>query len=349
LAGVLAVVRAPGVWAGHLLSLALVGTGLVLLWLLVRARRLGRLGVVAGIFTVAMLALQHGFYPSLPSPQRNMPALRADYQHQLAGARGDVMVVGGPEPQLEKHPRWTRDFLIASTWYLNPHRVQNTYTTISFQTYHDRYCMTFQGNTCRGALRVLFAREPTTRMRRVDLLGVSTLLLVRHDFRHRAMTPPPGWRVAASSRRAVTWVRTKPVPGAGHVVWSSPGTVVAPVSQDDRSVRFRVDRLPAAGGRVVLSALGWPGYHTDTGTIGARVDGYLLSVDLPAGSAGRTVTVSFSPPGWPLELACWLLAVVVGLAWSLGAALRRHRLGQRGWPLARQAPGPDGSVDRSER
>jgi len=146
----------------------------------------------------------------------------------------------------------------------------------------------------------------------------------------------------------VMWVRRHPVPGAGHVVWGSPGTVVTPVSGDDRTVRFRVDRLPASGGRVVLDALAWPGYAVDTGSLGAPVDGYLLSVDLPPGSTGRVVTVRFSPPGWLLELACWLLAVVAGAAWSLLVAVRPRR-GQRGWALDRQPPGPEGSATRVRR
>ena len=47
------------------------------------------------------------------------------------------------------------------------------------------------------------------------------------------------------------------------------------------------------------------------------MDGYLLTARLPADAAGRTVTVRFSPPGWPFEVACWWLAVVGGLAWCV--------------------------------
>ena len=336
LAGALALVRTADVGVWHLVGVALPAAGIVAVWLLVRARRPTLLGIVAGVLTLAMLALQHGAYPTLPSPQRNMPALRADYRQQLPAARGDVMVVGRPEPELEKRPRWAREFLYGSTWYLNPHPVQNTYTTIGFASYSDRYCMAPQGNACAKALPMLFTREPTTGLRRVDLLGISTLLLVRNAFPYRALAPPPGWAVAAATMRSVTWVRTTPVPGAGRVVWRSPGTVVTPVSDDARTVRFRVARLPASGGRVVLSRLAWPGYRTDTGTLGARVDGYLLSVDLPPGAVGRVVTVTFSPPGWPLELGAWLLAVVGGAAWCLGWAVRRRRVSGEGRWSARR-------------
>jgi len=338
LAAVLASVRAPSMVTAHLVGLALVVAGVVALWALARSGRLAALGLVAGLVTVLALGVQHLTYPTLPSPQRNMPVAKADYTRQLAGTRGDVMVVGSPEPGLEDDPGWTRDFLIASAWYLNPHRVQNTYTTISFNGYHDRYCMTFQGDTCPDALTVLLAREPSTGKRRVDLLGVSTLLLVRRDFPASVLaSPPSGWRVVATTPRAVTWVRSQPVPGAGHVVWGSAGTTVTGVSSDDRTVRFRVDRLPASGGRVVLSALAWPSYATDTGTLGPRVDGYLVSVDLPRSAVGKVVTVRFSPPGWPVEVACWCLALLAGAAWSVAWTGRRRRVSGAGrWSASRR-------------
>jgi hypothetical protein len=339
LAGAVALARDRGAVTAVLLGVAVAAAGIVAVWLLLRAGRTGLLGGVAAVVTLGALALQHGYYPSLPSPQRNMPAAQSGYRQQLPAARGDVMVVGRPEPELEKHPRWARDFLVGSAWYLNPHRVQNTYSTIGFATYTDRYCIAPQGNACGRALPVLFTREPTTGLRRVDLLGVSTLLLVRNAYPYRALAPPPGWQVAAATMRSVTWVRTKPVPGAGGVVWRSPGTAVTPVSQDDRTVRFRVDRLPAGGGRVVLSRLAWPGYRTDTGRLGARVDGYLLSVDLPPDAVGRVATVRFSPPGWPLELGSWLVAVLAGTTWCVVAAVRRRRVSGAGRWSARR-PGP---------
>ena len=176
--------------------------------------------------------------------------------------------------------------------------------------------MEYDGSTSPALLDTLFSTEPTTGRRRVDLLAVSTLLLVRDDFpAARLAAVPSGWRVSDSTRHAVTWVRTRPVPGAGSPVWASPGTQVSRVAVDDRQTRFRVDRVPAGGGRVVLGMLDWPGYRTDVGELAAPVDGYLLTARLPADAAGRTVTVRFSPPGWPFEVACWWLAVVGGLAW----------------------------------
>ena len=326
-AGVVAVVRAPGVWPGHLLSVVLVGAGLIALWYV--ARRSDSHVWLAGVgcvVTLAATAWQHTVFPEPPSPQRNMPASLAAYQRPLAQAEGDVMVVGDASAVVEAHPAAVKDLLVGSAWYLNGQRVQNTYTAVSHAAFKDRYCMTYQGSTCPEALGTLFAREPDTGRRRVDLLGVSTLLLVRADFPpHVLDSPPSGWRRVGTTPWSVTWVRENPVPGAGRPVWTSPGTAVTPLSTDDRTARFRVQDVPSGGGRVVLSALAWPGYTTDVGRLADPADGYLLEVDVPGDARGQVVTVHFSPPAWPLELACWWLGLGISVVWPLGAYLRRRR------------------------
>jgi hypothetical protein len=255
-----------------------------------------------------------------------MPALAQDYLRPLPAAQGDVLVVGDTGTALQKDPAWARESLSGSAWYLGPHRVLNGYTTISFRAYRDHYCIDYDGSTCSRLLDELFSIEPITGRRRVDLLSVGTLLLVRADFPDRDLTSPPrGWRVAASTSRAVTWVRRTPAPGAARPVWTSPGTTLVARPGDDRSVRFTVRRVPATGGRVVMSALAWPGFATDVGRLAQPVDGYLLTVDLPADAAGRTVTVRYSPPGWHLELATLGLAILGGVAWCGVVAVSRRR------------------------
>jgi hypothetical protein len=59
--------------------------------------------------------------------------------------------------------------------------------------------------------------------------------------------------------------------------------------------------------------------------VGKPLDGYLLTVDLPPGAAGRTVTVRYSPPGWHLELVALGLALAGAVAWSGAAAVSRRR------------------------
>ncbi len=329
-AAAVAVQRNPAGRTGVLVCAVVVAAGVAGLWLVARAGRPGRRALGAGaalaaVFTLALTVLQHGYFPDPPSPERNMPARAADYRTQLRGARGDVMVVGNINRLVKADPAAVRELLDGSAWYLNPHRVQNSYTTIGNRRFRERFPVEYDGSTPPQVLRTLFTTEPVTGMDRVDLLGVSTLVLVRADLRGRdPARPPAGWRVADSGTYTVTWVRRRPVPGAGHPVWASAGTRISAVTADDRTTRFVVDAVPRSGGRVVLGALAWPGYRTDTGSLVSPVDGYLVTVALPADAEGRTVTVRFSPPGWPVEVASWWLAVLGGVAWC-GLAARRRR------------------------
>ncbi len=75
-----------------------------------------------------------------------------------------------------------------------PAPVANIYTTINYRDFHDRYCMDFDGSTCPRLLGTLFSVEPHTGLRRVDLLGISTLVIVRADFPARPDDAASGWR-----------------------------------------------------------------------------------------------------------------------------------------------------------
>jgi hypothetical protein len=322
----LSLVRASSMWRAHLCALALVAVGLALVWWVVRRGGLVRAAPVAGAVTVAMMALQHGFYPTPPSPQRHAPTTLADYRTQAAGAVGDVMEVGAANEMMTNASHPIGDLLLASGWYLNPHAVQNTYTTISYQAYRVRYCVAYNGDTCPEAFATLFSTEPTTGLPRVDLLGVNSLLLVRADYPAQTLShPPAGWRVAGEAAHSVTWTRRTPVPGAGGVAWMSPGTSVSAVEAGATSTSFHVDQVPPEGGTVVLKLLDWPGYATSAGSITDPVDGYLLTIHIPPSVQGQNVDVGFHPPGWPLELGAWALALVAGAAWSVVAAVRRRR------------------------
>jgi hypothetical protein len=324
--GVVSLLRAPSHWDAHLVGVLVVGAGLAAVWRLVRDGDTVGVAACAAAFTVAGLAVQHGFYGTPPSPQRNAPTSLASYRTPLAGAVGDVLQVGRSDLLLQSEPHFRGDLLLGSAWYLNPHSVQSTYTAINFGSYQQRYCTYYQGSSCARLLATLFSREPTTGRRRVDLLGVSTLLLIRADFpRHTLHHPRPGWRVAATTPNTVLWVRRHPVPGAGDVAWSSRGTAVTHVHASSGGTSFRVSAVPAAGGTVVLKLLDWPGYSTDVGSLVEPVDGYLVTVRLPAGSTGRVVHVDFHPPGWHLELAAWALALLGGAGWSAVAEVRRRR------------------------
>ena len=334
-----AVVRAPGLLTGHLFSGLVVAAGIALVWVGLRRRwPVARLGAAAVAVTLACFSLQHLVFPDPPSPDHHMPLALSDYRKPLHGARGDVMLLGHVDDTVTAHREAASELLVGSAWYLNGHQVQSTYTAAGHRAYVNRFCVKHEGSTCTSAMDTLFAVQPDTGVRRVDLLGVSTLVLVRHDLAAAiAVGPPAGWRVAAEGRWTVTWVRTHPVPGAGHPVWASPGTQVSAAGSGQREVRFRVGAVPPGGGRVVLSALAWPGFHTDVGRMAPPIEGYLATVDLPASAAGKTVTVRYDPPGWQLERAAWVLALLLGLAWSLLERRRRRNRGERAAAGARGA------------
>jgi hypothetical protein len=322
----LSLVRASSMWGAYLAALAAVAGALAAVWWLVRRGGLARAAPLIGVVTVGLMVLQHAFYPTPPSPQRHAPTALVDYRTPAGGAVGDVMEVGAANSMMTSHSAPTQDLLLASGWYLNPHDVQNTYTTISHDAYKARYCMTYLGDTCAEALSTLFSIEPITGRERVDLLGVSSLVLVRADYPARVLAhPPAGWRVAGETPYSVTWTRRTPIAGAGGVAWTSPGTSVSAVHAGTTSTTFRVDRVPATGGTVVLSLLDWPGYSTSSGSLAAPVDGYLVTLRLPASAQGQTVDVGFRPPGWWAELGAWALALLAGAAWSVAAAVHRRR------------------------
>jgi hypothetical protein len=317
-------------WPAHLTAALLAGAAITLLWWLVRRDRRALLAPVVGVVTLAVLGVMHGFFPDLPSPQRHAPTELATYQDLYPGATGDLLQVGASDLLVRNHPAAARVLPIGSAWYLTGIDSQSTYTTISHAGYKARYCIFYQGSSCPTLLDQLFRTEPTTGERRVDLLGVSSLLLIRgHFLRADLEQPPPGWQVAGRTRYSVLWTRKVPVPGAGSVAWTSPGTSVSAVSAGATGTSFRVDSVPADGGTVVLRLIDWPGYSTSAGSITHPVDGYLLTVHLPSSAAGSTVDVDFHSPGWTAEIGAWVLALLGGAVWSAWSAVVRIRRSRR--------------------
>jgi hypothetical protein len=311
--------------------------GLVLLWFLTQwADAHSRAGrptppVMLALFivgwSVLAMAVQHSYYGFPTAVDRNMPSTISGYSTQVSTAKGDAIMVGNPEMAVLTDPAAVRDFLIASSWYVNPHPIQNVYSTIGFTAYNELYGMRFDGATYPWLADVLFEFEPRTGMRRVDLLSVSTILLVRSELPEAALlNPPDGWSVAEQTPYAVTWVRDLSLPPAGGLVWASSGLNVTQLSTTTRVLRLQVNQAPADGGTVVLSRLAWPGYSAEGATLAPPTDGYLLTVAVPPGSSGTTVTVRYSPPGWGVEQLTGWLGLGIGLLWSLGFAFARANL-----------------------
>jgi len=159
---------------------------------------------------------------------------------------------------------------------------------------------------------------------------VSSIVLLKSDISESvAEDPPDGWHIAEDGQMSVTWVRDKPLPTAGGVVWTTEGLEVTEVARDDESARLRVGKVPAGGGEIVLSRIDWPGYQVSNATPADPVDGYLLTLTVTPEDANREIDIRYRPPQWTLLLSGLAAAGVVGLIWSVASAVvpivRRRR------------------------
>lgn len=330
---------------------ALVGLGLVVVALGLTAWSITHRGArtTAGVVvasTFVLFVVPYSANPQPPSVDRHMPAEAAAYQDRITSARGDVMVLGNADyyekSDIVRNPAIADDLLIAASWYLHPKDVQNGYTTISHRAFREKFCRVFNGGTCAGALTALQTTEPTTGRPWVDLLSVSTLVFYRPFFPKTDLTKaPPGWTVSESTRYTVVWRRDVPLPTAGGIVATSPGLEVDELSRSDREVTLRVNSVGPNGGTATLSRLAWPGYTATGGELADPVDGILVRVAVPAGSAGSTIRVRWEPAGWRVEVAAWSTALVAGALWVLLAWLAQRR---RRPPLIPTEP-PDPTSD----
>jgi hypothetical protein len=325
-AGVVVVLRDP-----RLLEQAAAGAVLVAVALLLTAWSLGHRGArtttgLVLVSTVAFLAAQFAVNPRPVAADRHMPADPRQYDGRITSAVGDVMVLGNAGTQVVRNPAIADELLIGASWYLDPENVQNGYTTISFRSFRERFCRTFNGGTCAKALGAVLSEEPTTGRPWVDLLSVSTLVLFRPSFPEAdLLRPPEGWSLSAETDHTIVWTRDERRPTAGGVVAASPQSAVTEELVTDREVRLRVTAVGSDGGTVTLSRLAWPGYSVDGAELAAPLDAMLVRVAIPAGSAGSTITVRWDPPGWRLELLALSTAVLAGSSWVVLTWLASRR------------------------
>ncbi|MGN7704479.1 hypothetical protein [Cellulosimicrobium sp. 22601] len=324
--------ESPGWWKVIGLGAVLAGAGVVLvLRLLARDGRGWSLVGVVILGTLLVTTAQHFFFPRSPLPDFGLPASRSDYTHALPGVDGDVLVVGKPTFDGE----WWRSTLYANAWYLNDANVVNVYSPIAHRAFSEELCMDAHGVVCWEVFDTLFEEDPTTGRSVLDLLSVNAVQVLARPGApkegqadpYENASPPVGWTEVTRDETSAVWVREEPVAGAGGVVWSDPGIVLSSVETDSRSVSFQVDEVPADGGQVVLSRLDWPGYDVVGATQGESLRGYLLTIDVPAASEGKTVSVTFTPPAWNACLAALAIALVGATAWGVTSAVTRRRRG----------------------
>ena len=331
----LGLAQAPQYSALMLRTVVVSVVGLWLLLLLARrdGRPLARLGtpVVAGAViaavTLVLLVDQQRAFPGSPAGDFELPAAVSEYQTQLDGAVGDTIVVGKTVGTDVPYEDLWDETLLANTWYLNEHSVQNTYTPLLHVGYAAATCMNWRGETCADLAENLFEVDPETGTTLADRLSVDTVQIIKASVPASARrTAPEGWSLLTDTDIQVTWVRDVPRGPAGSVAWTSDGVEVEVVRQDDRHLTMRLLSAPEDGGTVMLSRLYWPGYSAENAEIVDPTDDFLLTLEVSAADVGQDVEVSFSPPGWRLELSLLAAAILLGAAWTaLDRPTRRRR------------------------
>jgi hypothetical protein len=295
---------------------------LATVWAVPRERVLPVVMIVA---SVGIAIFQFAVQPEGVGGQRGSPGDLAAYSDLLPASEGDVFVIGSSIDVLAEHPELATSILPGSLWDLTGKPVHDGYTTLGFRDYNYRFCIRFNGDVCPDGLTAMLEVEPVTGQPWVDLHSISTLVLVDLSD-DQTQNPPPGWHATRSDdANVVTWVRDEVLPTAGGVVWAAAGTRVHQIRQTATSTTFVVDQVSGNDPGVVLSRIAWPGYRVDGAGLGDPVGGHLLRVDLAPDDVGSTVTVTFRPPGWDLEIASLGGSLVLGLAWSVIAVVRRRR------------------------
>lgn len=298
-------------------------------------------GVILMSMVIAMG--QHAAFKSSPLPDYRMPDTAGSYASPLPSAKGGTFIVGDPT---KLGPGIWDETLASNAWYLNSAEVQNLYSPIMFAKYAEDLCISSHGWTCGAAAGKLFESDAATGEVLVDLLSIDTVQILRDpDLRSNetfAGPPPSGWREAGRTGDSVVWVRELPLLNTGQVVWASEGTALTVISETSQEVQIRVDRMDDAPGKAVLSRLAWPGYRVDGADLAAPLRGYLLNVVIPAGSVGKTVSIRFEPPSWPLVIGSISFAVLFAAAWSVAELVMHWRRRRNGQPVpAAEAEGEE--------
>ncbi|HYI51839.1 MAG TPA: hypothetical protein VEX42_09715 [Microbacterium sp.] len=314
--GWLAWAAQPSSWAWVAVATAL---QVALIVIALRWRRLERPALrsvtpAAAFLLVASLVVlvpQVARFPSSPLGNFNVPS-----SVPAMSAVGDDMDAGimavGDVYSLQSHPESYEESLVANLWYVTGKDSASVYTVLPFTAFSKELCVDLRGRTCPEALDTLFedAAQPLA-----DDMALNTVVVIKGEGLKDEPDAPDGWTVDAGE---YTWTlhRDTPVDGAGGVVRTTPDTAVTVLARDDVSVTLRVDDAPEAGGEVVFSRLAWPGYSASAGSLVEPDRGFLLTLAVDQQDVGTTIEVTFRPPGWTIEIASAVLALLIAAAWS---------------------------------
>lgn len=310
-------------------ALAVVLQGAVILLFIARGRLRAltssarRAAVVLLAASVGLMGLQAYQYPTSPLGNFNVPSSVAQLQSVGDDMEPGIMTVGDVY-SLQLNPEAYDEALLANLWYLTGKDAASVYTVLPYRALSERLCSDLRGWTCPEAFDTLFEKIPGGGGVLADDLSLNAVVVVKGPDLEDLGEAPDGWSM---EERDYTWLLTRdePMEAAGGVARVDGDASVSVERRDDLSVTLTVDAVGEDGGTVVFSRLAWPGYMTDGGRLGEPDQGFLLTLDLSAADVGSTITVTFRPPGWPVELGALVLALVLALAWSVLNLVKSRR------------------------
>lgn len=306
----------PSLWAAHLTGLVLILAGLWVTVLVNRAsaRALASIATLA-VVTLSVTVIQRLWSPAPPMPDFRLPAATTQMQTQLSGVHGQTLAVGdltnAPLPEL-----WS-EALMGTMWRVNPTPVQNSYLLAGFREYDQTLGLNYVGLVPPTTLPSLFTPVPDVGVPLADLIALENIQLWRHSWITSMLpAPPPGWTVSGDGTYTQVWTRSTPLPHPiGGIAFIDGAVQAHQVTTEPDQIRLRVANLSQEDGVIVFSRLAWPGYSADGLALGEPTLGFLLTLDVPAGTSSRDVTVAFVPPGLTAgTVALFLVLIVVGVA-----------------------------------
>ncbi|WP_416565709.1 hypothetical protein [Nocardia testacea] len=342
---------APEAVPGHLMAAAGVGAlGAVVVWLgRARGRAAACLLTLAAVAPIAYLQV----HAAQPTPMSwNLPTKRSEMKAAFPDFPGTTLQLG--DRALISPEERTLDGAYGSLAFGNYAKNLEAdyvggYTPNGHFYFGHLLCMRWDAGVCPDAYRRAFAPEPETGRPLVDLMLVDRVVLQRALFPGAREQPAPtGWKWADPPGHeqyiAVLERESGPVSGRTGRVAHTDGVTVGATVESDTTSRVRVDS--PTGGRIVFARLGWPGYR-------AYLDGRPLpievvansfvAVDIPPGTSGGDLELTWRPPGWKIGAAL-MAAGLLGLA---GLTID-HRRGRRrpGHSPAGPAVVPAGAAER---
>ncbi|MBF6300029.1 hypothetical protein IU459_21145 [Nocardia amamiensis] len=324
---------APHEVIGHVVAaLGVAALGAVVVWL---ARSRGVVAACALVIASVSAIAYAQVWAAQPTPMGwNLPENRSEMKAGFPDFPGTTLQLGDRMliPRDERSLSGAYGSLVFGNYAKDLELTYvSGYTPNGHYWFGETLCMRWDTSVCPDAYRRAFATEPTTGKTIVDLMKIDRVVL------HRALYPdareqpaPSGWtwvdypgheKYISVLERSDGLISTR----NGRIAAVQGGTATS-LAESDSTSRVRVSS--ADGGRVVFARLGWPGYRV---TLDGReipstlVAKTFVAVDIPAGTTGGELALTWLPPGWQLGVAAVLLGLVgVGvLEWAYRRGRRR--------------------------